>query len=144
MPPTPNNLLLLDWPNKLDRAKKLATRIEVILQAGIYIDNCSMQIVGFSATEISVVLLIAETEFYAKARNVQLPDVFKDVVRTISDFGWTGGAVPVASKKMYLMINFELIMRGSIPNPELFVFEVGYLKVGNRRRTKQGFFSVLK
>lgn len=82
LPPTPGNLFILEHPNRTARKKKFINTIDVSINVGSWQRLAEMQVISAGKNQsIETTLYFKESPFYDKIRDVQLSDVFKDVIR---------------------------------------------------------------
>lgn len=82
LPPTPGNLFILEHPNRTARKKKFINTIDVSINVGSWQRHAEMQIISAGKYQsIETTLYLKESPFYDKIKDVQLVDIFKEIVR---------------------------------------------------------------
>ena len=121
-PYTDNNIEILDNPQRFDRALKLAIKIPVIIQAGIYQRESTLQITkvqrpnAYQAGSITGTFLLDEAVFYNQMKDVSMQTLFSKIIR--KDFTGTKKQ-NIASWIDYL----EKVMTGEISD-DFHIFPV--------------------
>lgn len=83
LPYTDNNLKLMDFPQRYDRADSLNIKKDVIIQAGVYQCRATMCITSLTKKQgINVTFLIDEASFYNTMKGVSMQQAFAGIVRT--------------------------------------------------------------
>ena len=105
IPRTKTNDYLLGFPSHFERRKKYDIKTDVNIRAGLLNENATLQMTSVDNDKIEATFLLYESTFYAKIKEIKLPQVFEGVERWFDS-----SSTPVSTRVANIVSLFESIM----------------------------------